>query len=319
MDLIASANGRIGWPAAWEALQNGSAIDAVEAGIRPVEANPEDHTVGFNGYPNLAGTVELDACIMDGQTLMAGGVAALQNFPYAISIARQVMERLPHVLLAGEGAARFAREIGAEHRRDMMTPEIEAFWRRKLETHIPAATLATFDDHTPLEKWVRLATDPERAYSTVNFIARDDDGNLCGGVSTSGWAWKYPGRIGDSPLIGAGCYVDNRFGACTCTGMGEMAIRANTAHSVVFYMKMGLAVEDAAVKAMEDLRDLGGGYIGVMNLIAMDKNGRHIGLTSNPKAVYSTTYIAQSDGDDDVQSIPRQFVKIPAKWPKIEP
>lgn len=313
MMIIASSNGRIGMPAALNALQSGSVVDAVEAGIRLVEANPDDHTVGYNGYPNIVGDLELDASIMEGRSLMAGGVATMKGYPYAISVARQVMEKLPHVLLAGEGAERFAREIGSESREQMLTPEITAFWRRKLEQHLPAEILSTLDDQTALTEWVRLATDPERAYSTINFIARDDQGNLCSGVSTSGWAWKYPGRVGDSPITGAGNYADNRYGACACTGMGEMAIRASTAHSVVFYMKMGRSVKEAAVQAMHDLRDLGGPYIGVMNLIAMDKDGNHFGVTS----MASRTYIMQTPAMNQPEEMPRHFVEIPPRWQRI--
>ena len=233
----------------------------------------------------------------------------LKGFPYAISVARQLMDRkLPHVLLAGTGAERFAREIGAEQWDVMLRDEVKALWRQRLIQSRSAA--AALDEQTPLLDWVKLATDPERVASTVNFIAIDSQGDICAGVSTSGWAWKYPGRVGDSPIIGAGNYADNRYGACACTGMGEMAIRASTAHSLVFYLKMGMSLREAAQRAMEDLRDLGGDYIGGMNLIALDRHGEHIGMTTRADAAY----IYQTADMNQHQIIQRRLVHIPARW-----
>ena len=165
-------------------------------------------------------------------------------------------------------------------------------------------------DDAPLLDLVNLATDPERVTGTVNFIARDANGDIASGVSTSGWAWKYPGRIGDSPIIGAGNYADNRFGACACTGMGEMAIRACTAYSVIAYLKAGLHLEQAARRAMEDLRDLGGDYIAGMNLIALDRDGSHIGLSSDA----GRTYIYQRADMQKHVEVEREIVEIPARW-----
>jgi L-asparaginase / beta-aspartyl-peptidase len=312
MIIIASANGSVGIHEAMQVLKNGgSAMDAVETGIRLVEANPDDHTVGYNGWPNIIGELELDASIMDGKTLNSGAVAAMKGFPYALSVARQMMERkLPHVLLAGEGAERFAREINAEHWESMMTDEVKAVWEKRLSQSRSDGKSVTLDDDSPLQDWVKLATDPERVTSTVNFIAIDKNGDICTGVSTSGWAWKYPGRVGDSPIIGAGNYADNRYGACACTGMGEMAIRASTAHSVVFYMKMGMSVTEASQRAMEDLRDLGGDYIGGMNLIALDKNGEHVGMTS----MTGRTYVYQTGDMESYEDIPRTHVEIQGRW-----
>ena len=295
MLIIASHNGAIGIADAMRALKSGaSAMDAVEIGIRAVEANPDEHSVGYNGYPNILGELELDASIMDGRTLNSGAVALMRGFPYAVSVARQVLERkLPHVLLAGAGAERFAREIGAEQWDEMLTKEIRAVWRKRLaavgatdwferdSTETPA-----FTDETPLLDWVKLATDPERVKGTVNFIAIDGAGDIASGVSTSGWAWKYPGRIGDSPIIGAGNYADNRYGACACTGMGEMAIRAGTARSLVLYLQMGMSLPEAGRRAMSDLRDLGGDFIGGMNLVALSRDGEHAGFASEAGRTY---------------------------------
>ena len=312
MLIIASHNGAIGMRPAMAALKSGgSALDAVEIGTRLVEADPSDHTVGCNGYPNILGELELDASIMDGRTLDSGAVAAMRGFPYAISVARQVLERkLPHVLLAGEGAERFAREIGAEERGEMLSDEIRQVWRARLEGIGAARRVVSQSDELPLLDKVKLATDPERVAGTVNFIAIDSAGDICSGVSTSGWAWKYPGRIGDSPIIGAGNYADNRYGACACTGMGEMAIRAGTARSVVLYMQMGMTLEAAAHTAMRDLRDLGGDYIGHMSLIALGKHGEHIGLSSDA----GRKYIYQTGDMPQHAERQRGLVELPRRW-----
>ncbi len=286
MIVIASKNGAIGIGEAVEVLkQGGTAIDAVEAGIRLVEANPEDHTVGYGGYPNLLGEVELDASIMNGRTLESGAVGAMKMYPYAISVARKVMETLPHVLLVGDGAERFAAEMGFA-KQELLTAEARAVWARRLQQDMPAHTFDHLQEQTAIREWVRLATDPERAKGTVNFIAQDKHGDIACGVSTSGWAWKYPGRIGDSPIIGAGNYADNRYGAAACTGMGEMAIRGATAHSYLFYMKMGLSLQEAGTRAMQDLNDLGGRFLSMMRIIALDKNGSHAGFSSGEGHTY---------------------------------
>ncbi len=309
MLIIASHNGAIGIADAMRTLKSGgSAMDAVEIGIRAVEADPDDHTVGYNGYPNILGELELDASIMDGATLNSGAVALMRGFPYAISVARQVLERkLPHVLLAGEGAERFAREIDAEQWDEMLTDEIREVWRRRLAASDASGESPELAADTPLLDWVKLATDPERVAGTVNFIAIDGAGDIAAGVSTSGWAWKYPGRIGDSPIIGAGNYADNRYGACACTGMGEMAIRASTARSLVLYLEFGMSLREAGRRAMSDL---GGDYIGGMNLLALDRDGEHVGLSSEA----GRTYIYQHADMAEYESAEREAVEIPARW-----
>jgi beta-aspartyl-peptidase (threonine type) len=237
MIVVASANGRIGIEAAVDVLKSGgSAVDAVEAGTRLVEANPDDHSVGYNGWPNVLGELELDASIMDGRSLMSGAVGAMKGYPYAISIARKVMDTLPHVLLVGAGAEHFAAEMGCESWAEMLTEDVRQVWQRGLRKAIGSDDLSQVAQRTDLYKLVQMATDPEHTWGTVNFIAKDANGDIACAVSTSGWSWKYPGRLGDSPIIGAGNYADNRYGAAGCTGMGEMAIRASTAHSLVFYM-----------------------------------------------------------------------------------
>ncbi len=312
MLVIASQNGKVGIEAAMQVLRDGgSAIDAVETGIRLVEANPDDHSVGYGGYPNLLGEVELDAAIMEGRDLTAGAVGALKGYPHPISVARKVMEKLPHVFLVGDGAARFAAEMGFEPC-ELLTAAARETWENRLRADLPADVLARLAEQPDLWRYVDIATDPERTRGTTNFIAQDAHGNLAVGVSTSGWAWKYPGRIGDSPIIGAGLYADNRYGAAACTGTGEMAIRAATAHSIVFYLKIGLGVAEAGRRAMADLDDLGGRYLSVMNFIAVDREGNHIGFSSRPDA----KYLHFTDAMEAPAEIPRLYIPLRERWEK---
>ncbi len=306
MLVIASANGQVGITEAMRVLKNGgSAVDAVEAGIRPVESNPDDHTVGYSGLPNLLGEVEVDASVMDGRTLQAGAVGALKNCEHAISLARKVMDELPHVLLVGGGAERFAREMGFPEK-DLLTAEAEKVWREFFEHKAPSVYKERTNYLDSLKKFARLAADPERPNETVNFIAMDAQGNLAAGVSTSGWAWKYPGRLGDSPVIGAGNYADNRYGAAACTGRGEMAMRLCTAHSVVMYLKMGMSVTDAGTHAIKDLAYLVDPYFGRVSIVAMDAKGNHAGFSNAP----DTTYVSLTDTMDTSVEIPRIHVPI---------
>ena len=302
--VIASSNGIVGIEAAVEVLRRGgSALDAVEAGIRPVELNPQDHSVGYGGLPNLLGEVELDASIMDGRTLAAGAVGALRGYVHAISVARKVMEELPHVFLVGPGAERFAAEMGFA-RQELLTAAAQAAWQERMTQDRTDLEPALRRYYEAMRARVAAAVDPEAPNETVNVIALDGTGNLAAGVSTSGWAWKYPGRLGDSPVIGAGNYADSRYGAAACTGRGEMAIRAATAHSVVMYMKFGARVEDACRRAVEDLAALTDPYAGPMSIIAMDLQGRHAAASNRP----GSTYIAMSLAEAAPQHLPRALV-----------
>jgi beta-aspartyl-peptidase (threonine type) len=312
--VIASSNGLVGIEAAIEVLRaGGSAIDAVVAGTRIVEANPEDHTVGYSGLPNLLGDVELDASIMDGKGLRAGSVGALRGYQDAIDLARSVMDELPHVLIAGEGAARLAHETGLEAK-DLLTVEAEAIWRGRLEE--APASLTSNDAYLSRIREIvaRTASDPDLAvageppHGTVNFLVRDREGNIAAGVSTSGWAWKYPGRLGDSPVIGAGNYADNRWGAAACTGRGEMAQRCCTAHSVVTFMRFGMSLDEALRTAMIDLAHLVDPYASEMNVVAMDREG-------NPAAASTAegkTYVMMTETMKGPEERPRTHIPIDA-------
>lgn len=311
MIVIASSNGNVGIMQAMQVLKrDGSALDAVEAGILPVEDNPMDHSVGYSGFPSILGEVELDASIMDGKSLMAGAVGCVQGYRHPISIARKVMEIMPHVFLVGTGAERFAKEMGFT-RDDLLSPWAQRAYRQKLLEFLPEDALESVAQRDDLYQLVKEMSDPRRTVGTVNFIAQDAQGNIATGVSTSGWYGKYPGRLGDSPVIGAGNYADNRYGAAACTGMGEMAIRAGTARSVTLYIKMGMSVEEAGVQAMRDLNDLGGPYMSEMNIIAMDKNGCPAGFSS---ASYEKKFIYITDEMDEPVEATRTHVDIPERW-----
>jgi beta-aspartyl-peptidase (threonine type) len=311
MIVIASANGDIGMAAAWDVLQRGgTALNAVEAATRLVEANPDDHSVGYGGYPNLLGEVELDASIMDGTTLRAGAVGALRGFRHPISVARRLMDELPHVMLVGEGAARFAAEIGMQPE-DLLTEPAAATWREGIAGRLPAefrdaqgALMARM-----LRRATSLASDPERVAGTVNFIAQDRAGHIASAVSTSGWAWKYPGRLGDSPIIGAGNYADDRYGAAACTGWGELAIRAGTARSVVLYLKQGYALEAACNEAFRDLGALAGDATQIlMSMVALDRDGNHYAISTSR----ARTYVYQADGMAEHALLPRVIIDVAA-------
>ncbi len=288
--LVGSANALIGFEDGIRVLQSGgSAVDAVEATIRVVESNPEDHTVGYGGLPNILGDVELDASIMNGRTLAAGAVCAVRGYEHVISLAKEVMLRLPHVMLAAHGAERFAEGLGFE-KRDLLSTEAKAIFEGK-------SSQGMFPRYETVRDLVmQAAQDPEIAASlsdrhgTVNVIAIDERGDIASGVSTSGWAWKFPGRVGDSPIIGAGNYADNRYGACCCTGYGEMAIRTNTAHSVVMYMKTGKGLLAACRYAIKDLDDLPVPFVPAMSMIVVDATGHHAGVTTETDRVVNYVY-----------------------------
>ena len=304
--LVGSLNAGVGFLDGMTVLRAGGlAIDAVVATIRQVEANPEDHSVGYGGLPNLLGEVELDASIMDGRTLATGAVAALKGHQDAIDLARVVMEQLPHVLIVGAGAERLAQEAGIPSC-DPLTADAQAIWQRSL----PEAG----EEDGYLTKMRELAgnmtRDPERphdAHGTVNVIARDASGNLASGVSTSGWAWKYPGRVGDSPIIGAGNYVDTRWGAAACTGRGEMAQRCCTAHSVVAFMRAGKTLEQALRLAAEDLHRLEDEYRSNVNIIGVDRQGHHAAASTAP----GKSYIAMTGDSDEIAELEYEFVLPP--------
>jgi N4-(beta-N-acetylglucosaminyl)-L-asparaginase len=216
---------------AWEILsKEGSALDAVEKGVQRVEADPEERSVGYGGRPDRDGKVTLDACIMD-EKANIGAVACLQHIKHPISVARSVMEKSPHVMLVGEGALQFALSQGFS-KMNLLTETSEKEWREWLKTseYKPTVNIENHD--------------------TIGMIALDIHGNLSGACTTSGMAYKMHGRVGDSPIIGAGLYVDNEVGAAVATGHGEEIIRVVGSHLVVEQMRHGKSPQSACEAAV---------------------------------------------------------------------
>jgi beta-aspartyl-peptidase (threonine type) len=302
--MIASERGEVGLAAGIDLLKaGGSAMDAVEAAVRIVEANEADHYVGVGGLPNLLGVVELDASIMDGATRRAGAVAAVTGFPHPISIARAVCDRLPqHLLLVGAGAEQFADEAGIE-RGETLTDEARHMWREGLEPSGLTRALENFGlgeveyRRQALDRIAVMAR-PDGPWGTVNVLALDAAGNLAVAVSTSGYPWKFPGRVGDSALIGAGNYCDNRFGAAACTGRGELAIRASTARCAVLALAGGKDPAQACASVLAETAELPDDFRSPLQVLCLTPDGRHAGASTKPGSTYSVI-----SADDDTYRI----------------
>lgn len=246
---------------AWTILRKGGrALDAVEKGVRLVENDPEERSVGYGGRPDRDGRVTLDACIMD-ENYNIGSVACLENIKNPISVARAVMEKTPHVMLVGDGALQFAVSQGFK-KENILTPESEKEWKEWLKDskYQPIVNIENHD--------------------TIGMIALDANGNLSGACTTSGMAFKMHGRVGDSPIIGAGLFVDNEVGAATATGHGEEVIRTVGTHLVVELMRQGRTPQQACKEAVErivkitqrrnkNLKDIQVGFI------ALNKKGEY--------------------------------------------
>jgi N4-(beta-N-acetylglucosaminyl)-L-asparaginase len=226
------------WPnveankAAWAVLsKNGRALDAVEAGARIPEANPKETSVGFGGLPDREGKVTLDACIMD-ENGNCGSVAFVQGYTHVISIARLVMEKTPHVMLVGKGAEMFAEANGFK-KEDLLTKDSEKIYREWLKK----------SEYKPDTKIFN--------HDTIGMLAMDANGALSGACTTSGMAFKMHGRVGDSPIIGAGLFVDGEVGAATATGVGEEMIRIAGSHTIVELMRNGRTPQQACEEAIK--------------------------------------------------------------------
>jgi len=287
MLLLTNYEGRCGVQKSVELLINKvDAIRAIIEGIKLVEDNPEIHTVGANSLPNLLGQLELDSAVMDGNTRRSGAVGALKGFKHPVEIAYHVMTDIEHEILVGSGAERFAEEIGAERYVNEME-HTQTAWREYLDSTLNEKQKQKFPDIRLLDIKTK-PKDPENLFDTTVYLAQDYSGRIATATSTSGWPWKYPGRLGDSPIIGAGSYADSRYGACACTHTGEMTIRAGTARSVVLYLKMGLNLSDAVYEAVKDLADLKTGFINAVTVHAIDNKGNYkvVGLNPNKEVKY---------------------------------
>ena len=241
---------------AMDIIKNGgNALDAVEAGVRVTESDPEMMSVGYGGLPDRDGHVTLDACIMD-YTGNCGAVSYLQHIKNPISVARKIMEETPHVMLSGKGALDFALEKGFKME-NLLTEKAENLWKEWLVTsqYKPIVNIENHD--------------------TIGLLAIDEKGNISGACTTSGMAWKLHGRVGDSPIIGAGMYVDNEVGGACATGVGELVMKTLGSFLIVELMRQGMnpqeACEEAVMRivAKEEYKDMQVGYL------AIDKNGNY--------------------------------------------
>ena len=279
---------------AWKTLASGGrAIDAVEAGVQIPEADPADQSVGYGGLPDRDGKVTLDACLMDDQG-NCGAVMFLEGIMHPIKVARLVMDKTPHVQLVGEGALQFALANGFQ-RENLLTPESEKTYKKWLETshYDPKTNLQFFDTHNQ--------PGTINNHDTIGMIALDANGNLGGACTTSGMAFKMRGRVGDSPIIGAGLYVDNEVGAATATGVGEEVVRICGSHTVIELMRQGLSPEQACKRAVERMakmrglkaKDLQVGFIainkkGEVGAYALQKGFNYAVRTSAGSKVYDS-------------------------------
>jgi len=254
---IASGNGQRAVDKAVEVIRGGAdALDGVIAGVNIVEDDPEDMTVGYGGLPNEEGIVELDAAVMHGPTCRGGAVAALRNIRNPSRVARMVMERTDHVLLVGEGALRFARSFGFVEENLVTDKSREAFlrWREsrsKDDDWLPAHSDTSRAIGALPEHLRPSAEDALRHTGTIHCSAIDLKGNMSCVTSTSGLAYKIPGRVGDSPIIGAGLYVDNDVGSAGSTGRGEANLVNCSCVMIVEFMRQGRSPEQACLQACE--------------------------------------------------------------------
>jgi len=270
--------------AAWERLlAGGSPLDACEAGVRVTEADPAITSVGYGGAPNAEGVVELDASVMRGDTLECGGVAALRNVLQPVSVARLVMERTPHVLLVGEGAAAFARAQGVPEQ-DLLTSESRKAWEAWRARQAAGA-------HEPWEQArAAVPAGADHDHDTIGMIVVDR-GRLATAVTTSGLAYKLPGRVGDSPLIGAGSYCDDEAGAAVSTGVGEEVIRVGGCVAIVEALRRGMTPRRAGLYGLQRVRRAMAlaGRDGDVAFLVADRDGAVWGGALTPSFSYALT------------------------------
>lgn len=262
---------------AWEILSHGgSALDAVEAGVRLIESDPENSSVGIGGAPDREGNVSLDACIMDHKG-NCGAVAALEGIENPISVARKVMEETPHVMLVGKGALEFAKSQGFEEK-NLLTAKSKLKWEKWLKTskYQPIINIENHD--------------------TIGMLALDSKGNLSGSCTTSGLAYKLRGRVGDSPIIGAGLFVDNEVGAACATGLGEAIIRIAGSSIVVELMRHGYSPKDACKEAVQRIIKIHGKDAGFqVGFLALNKAGEYGGYSLFSQFDFAITHKSKNE------------------------
>jgi len=264
-------------------MAGGSGLDMVEAGARVPEADPTNHSVGYGGYPDRDGHVTLDSVVMD-HAGNVGAVAALEDIVHAVSVARAVLEKTPHTMLVGVGARSFAVDQGFPLT-NLLTPEAEAAWKDWLKTaqYAPRINSENTD-------WRSQPGGPGN-HDTIGILGIGSDGHMAGACTTSGMAFKMRGRVGDSPIVGAGLYVDDEVGAATATGVGEDVVRICGSHSVVEAMRHGMEPSEACRSVIERLARLRGTAIKdhQVALLALSKTGVAGGWALQPGFTYAVT------------------------------
>jgi N4-(beta-N-acetylglucosaminyl)-L-asparaginase len=289
--VISSANGLRAVEKAWAILQSGGdPLDAVISGVNIVEDDPDDVTVGYGGIPNEEGIVQLDASVMDGRNMKAGAVGALEGIKNPSKVARLVMERTNRVFLVGPGALKFAKAHGFQEE-NLLTErsrKIWLYWKEKLSGKDDWIERGDEEEKDPDIRWYieRFGVEDFRPNGTINCNAVTAGGDIVGTTTTSGLFFKIPGRVGDSPVIGAGLYVDGEVGACGSTGWGEGNLRSCGSHSVVELMRQGKSPQEAALKVLErivafakDNRDKKGQPNFDINFYAVNKKGEYAGVS----------------------------------------
>ncbi|HEY8660946.1 MAG TPA: N(4)-(beta-N-acetylglucosaminyl)-L-asparaginase [Hanamia sp.] len=282
---------------AWKILStNGRALDAVEAGARYVE-NTQDCCIGLGGYPDRDGIVTLDACIMD-EHANCGSVGAIEQIKHPISVARKIMETTPHIMLVGEGAQQFALENGFKKESKELSPDAKAAyqqWLKKTE-YKPEINIENKKGNGPFAP--HFFEDGSINHDTMGLMALDTSGNMSGAVTTSGMAYKIHGRVGDSPIIGAGLFVDNEVGAATSSGLGEEVMRICGTHVVVEYMRQGYSPETACRKAIERIvnRDRERAKTLQVGFLALNKKGQYGAYAVQKGFVFSV----KSNGEEKI-------------------
>lgn len=268
--VISTWDNRRANAAAWAVLAaGGRALDAVEAGARVPEADPKDTSVGYGGFPDRDGHVTLDACIMD-EFGNAGSVCFLEHIMHPISVARRVLERTPHVMLAGEGALQFALSEGFK-KENLLTEVARKAWEEWLVTA----------EYKPVINFER--------HDTIGMVALDVQGRMAGACTTSGLAFKMRGRVGDSPIIGAGMFADNEVGAAAATGLGEIVLRTLGSFLLVEEMRRGRHPQKAAEIVIRRIarkypQQAAENQVG---FVALDKKGRHGAFSIQPGFNYA--------------------------------